>query len=105
MATKHRRNNVQKIREQLLMSKAELARRAGLSAVTIDRVESGYTCRMDTKRKIILALGMKLIDKDRVFGEMGEQEDKNEPAAPPAVVQETAAVVVAYAGENNEKRD
>jgi DNA-binding XRE family transcriptional regulator len=60
-------NNVQRCREELLMSKAELARKAGLSALTIDRVESGMQCRMDTKRKILLALGLKLTDKDRVF--------------------------------------
>ncbi|MBN1283233.1 MAG: helix-turn-helix transcriptional regulator [Proteobacteria bacterium] len=62
-------NNVNRFREELLMSKAELARKAGLSALTIDRVESGMHCRMDTKRKILLALGLKLTDKDRVFPE------------------------------------
>ena len=62
-------NNLRKIRESLLMSKAELARKASLSALTIDRVEAGYNCRMDTKRKIILALGLTLSDKDKVFGE------------------------------------
>ncbi len=51
------------------MSKAELARKAGLSALTIDRVEDGMNCRMDTKRKIILALGFKLTDKEKVFPE------------------------------------
>lgn len=51
------------------MSKAELARKAGLSALTIDRVESGMQCRMDTKRKILLALGLKLSDKVKVFPE------------------------------------
>jgi DNA-binding XRE family transcriptional regulator len=60
-------NNVQKLREELLMSKAELARKAGLSALTIDRVERGMPCRMDTMRKILLALGLKLSDKHRVF--------------------------------------
>ena len=64
---KNVKNNVQKIREQQLMSKAELARKAGLSALTIDRVEGGMTCRMDTKRKIILALGFKLTEKEKVF--------------------------------------
>ncbi len=49
------------------MSKAELARKAGLSALTIDRIEKGMACRMDTKRKVILALGLKLTDKDRIF--------------------------------------
>ncbi len=58
------KNNVRKIREEQLMSKAELARKAGLSALTIDRVESGMSCRMDTMRKIILALGHKLSERD-----------------------------------------
>ncbi len=62
-------NNVRKFREELLVSKAELARKAGLSALTIDRVEHGMECRMDTKRKIILALGMKLTDRDKIFPE------------------------------------
>jgi len=61
------KNNVRAIRESLLMSKAELARKAGVSALTIDRVEKGMDCRMDTKRKIILALGFKLTEKDKVF--------------------------------------
>ena len=51
-----------------MMSKAELARKAGLSTLTIDRVEAGRPCRLDTKRKILLALEMKVSDKDRVFG-------------------------------------
>ena len=61
-------NNVQTFREGLMMSKAELARKAGLSTLTIDRVEAGRPCRLDTKRKILLALGLKVSDKDRVFG-------------------------------------
>ena len=61
------RNVVKEIREGLLMSKAELARKAGVSALTVDRVEKGENCRMETKRKIILALGLDLADKDKVF--------------------------------------
>lgn len=71
-----KRNNVRKIRESLLMSKAELARKAGLSALTIDRIESGHNCRMDTKRKIILALGLGLVDKDQVFVREETSEDE-----------------------------
>jgi DNA-binding XRE family transcriptional regulator len=67
-ALKRARNNVRKLREQLLMSKAELAKAAGLSVLTVDRVEHGQSCRMSTKRKIIKALGLNLGDKDRVFG-------------------------------------
>jgi DNA-binding XRE family transcriptional regulator len=51
-----------------MMSKAELARKAGLSSLTIDRVEAGRPCRLDTKRKILLALGLRVSDKDQVFG-------------------------------------
>ena len=61
-------NQVQRFREDLMMSKAELARKAGLSTLTIDRVEAGRPCRLDTKRKILLALGLRVSDKDRVFG-------------------------------------
>jgi DNA-binding XRE family transcriptional regulator len=61
-------NNVQKFREALMMSKAELARKSGLSTLTIDRVEAGRPCRLDTKRKILLALSLRITDKDQVFG-------------------------------------
>ncbi len=54
-----------------MMSKAELARKAGLSALTIDRVEAGRPCRLDTKRKVLIALGLRIGDKDRVFGSVG----------------------------------
>ena len=60
-------NIVKEIREELLMSKAELARKAGVSSLTIDRIEKGKSCRMETKRKIILALGFDLADKSKVF--------------------------------------
>ncbi len=72
-AEKYReKNNVKKIRESQLMSKAELARRASVSVLTIDRIEKGMRCRVDTKRKIILALGLKLSDKNKVFGNDNE---------------------------------
>ncbi len=50
-----------------MMSKAELARKAGLSTLTIDRVEAGRPCRLDTKRKILMALGKRISDKDEIF--------------------------------------
>lgn len=62
-------NAVRRIREGLLMSKAELARKAGVSPLTIDRVERGRECRMETKRKIILALGYNLSDRKKIFPE------------------------------------
>ncbi len=62
-------NELKKIRENLLISKAELARKAKVSPVTIDRIEKGMSCRMETKRKIIFALGYNLSDKEKVFPE------------------------------------
>jgi DNA-binding XRE family transcriptional regulator len=67
MKEKKASNNVQALREDRLLSKAELARRAGVSVLTIDRVEKGAPCRLDTKRKIILALGLKVADRGQVF--------------------------------------
>ena len=64
-----RPNNVRKIRIETMLSKAELARRANVSVLTIDRVEKGFGCRVDTKRKILEALGLSLADRVRVFGE------------------------------------
>ena len=64
-------NNVQRFREALMLSKAELARRAGLSTLTIDRIESGRPCRLDTKRRILMALGLRVADRDKVFGADG----------------------------------
>lgn len=61
------KNNVKHIRESKMMSKAELARNANVTVQTIDRIEKGYDCRLDTKRKIITALGFKLSDKDKIF--------------------------------------
>lgn len=69
-----KKNNVRRLREAALMSKAELARKAGISSITIDRVESGAECRVDTKRKIILALGKGIEDKALVFPELAEAQ-------------------------------
>ena len=62
-------NTLKNAREALLMSKAELARAAKVSPITISRIENGLPCRMETKRKIILALGLKLSDKNKIFNE------------------------------------
>ncbi len=61
------RNRLKAVRESLLMSKAELARKANVSPMTIARIEKGKPCRLETKRKIILALGLNLADKDEIF--------------------------------------
>jgi len=63
------KNVLREIREPVLMGKAELARKAGVSPVTLDRIEKGKNCRLETKRKILLALGYKLSEREKVFPE------------------------------------
>lgn len=71
------KNNVRKLRMERMMSKAELARRAGLSTLTVDRVERGMPCRMDTKRKILEALGLKPSDRVMVFGDSPDEHEED----------------------------
>jgi DNA-binding XRE family transcriptional regulator len=63
------KNSLRKVRESLMISKAELARKANISPMTITRIENGMSCRMETKRKVILALGYNISDKNLVFGD------------------------------------
>ena len=53
------KNSLKKVRESLMLSKTELYRKAKISPMTITRIEQGKQCRMETKRKVILALGIK----------------------------------------------
>jgi DNA-binding XRE family transcriptional regulator len=61
------KNRVRELRENRLMTQAQLARKARVALRTIHSVEKGMNCRMDTKRKILLALGKRFEDKDQVF--------------------------------------
>lgn len=65
-----RGNRVRELRENKLMTQAQLARKARVALRTIHSVEKGMNCRMDTKRKILLALGIRFEDKDMVFPPM-----------------------------------
>ena len=60
-------NNVKKIREAKMLSRSELARMAGISPLTLQRIEKGKDCRMATKRKILLALGLSIEQKHTLF--------------------------------------
>ena len=64
-----KKNFLKEIRESLLLSKTELAKRANVSPITISRVESGMPCRLQTKRKLILALGYNLAEKNKIFSD------------------------------------
>ena len=64
------KNSLKKIRESLMMSKSELARKANVTSITIARIEKGFSCRVETKRKIIKAFGYKLSDRAKIFPEI-----------------------------------
>ena len=51
-------NPLKAVRERLMISRSELARMAGVSVLTLGRIEEGKPCRLDTKRKIVKALGV-----------------------------------------------
>lgn len=65
--TPQKRNRVRELREDKLMTQAQLAKKARVALRTIHSVEKGMNCRMDTKRKILLALGLRFEDKSQVF--------------------------------------
>ena len=67
MEEKDSRNHLKNYREKVFISKAELARNAGISPLTIDRIEDGKICRLETKRKIILVLGLELSEARQIF--------------------------------------
>ncbi len=80
-----RQNRVRELRENRLMTQAQLARKAKVALRTIHSVEKGMNCRMDTKRKILLALGMRFEDKDYVFPALSDLsgEMPRPPQQPP----------------------
>lgn len=67
LAVMGQENNVKRVREARMLSKAELARLAGISPLTLDRIEKGKECRLATKRKILLALGLTIEQKNTLF--------------------------------------
>ncbi len=67
LQAERKRNRVRELRENKLMTQAQLAKKARVALRTIHSVEKGMNCRMDTKRKILLALGLRFEDKDQVF--------------------------------------
>lgn len=50
-----------------MISKAELAKKANISPMTITRIEQGLPCKMKTKRKVTLALGDKISDETEII--------------------------------------
>jgi predicted transcriptional regulator len=57
-----------KNRENLMMSRSELARKAGLSYFTISRIANGHSCTLQTMRKLFEALDLDISEKETIFG-------------------------------------
>jgi DNA-binding XRE family transcriptional regulator len=72
------------IREQRLMSRAELARKAEISPLTILKIEKGQRCRPETARKIIHGLGHSEEDNSilihEIIGPNAYEKDSLAPA-------------------------
>jgi len=64
---RRKRNRVRELREDKLMTQAQLARKARVALRTIHSVEKGMNCRMDTKRKFLMALGCRFAQMVVVF--------------------------------------
>ncbi len=60
---------LKQLRLERMMSKTELARKAGVSPITISRIESGQPARLETKRKLLEALGLSPSDRIFVFAD------------------------------------
>ena len=67
LQAERKRYRVRELRENKLMTQAQLAKKARVALRTIHSVEKGMNCRMDTKRKILIALGLRFEDKSQVF--------------------------------------
>jgi CheY-like chemotaxis protein/DNA-binding XRE family transcriptional regulator len=63
------KNLFRRLREAQMWTKTELARKAGVSVLTVDRVERGFPCRLSTQRKILLAFGFSLTEVRRLLDE------------------------------------
>ena len=62
-------NSLKQYRESRLISKTKLAREAKVCMNTISRIENGCSYRNETKLKILEALGLKISDQYRIFGD------------------------------------
>ena len=50
-----------------MISKGELAKKANISPATITRIEDSMSCRIETQMRIVLALGYKISDTNKIF--------------------------------------
>lgn len=69
MKLSKKKSKLKSFREDHLISKAELSRKANISPITLNRIEEGMPCRLETKRKILFALELRIEQRKMVFEE------------------------------------
>ena len=67
MVRNSEKNSLRENKESLMMSKAELSRNADISSLSITRIGQKKPCRVEKKRNILFALGLKVSNGDNLF--------------------------------------
>ena len=67
MARNQEKNRLREVRDDCLLTQAELAKESGVGRRTIVSIEQGMRCRVDTKRKLLHALGLVFSQKNQVW--------------------------------------
>lgn len=86
------KNLFRRLREAQMWTKTELARKAGVSVLTVDRVERGFPCRLSTQRKILMAFGYSLTEVRRLLDEELARTEAEARALQSLVVREEEAL-------------
>ena len=68
MAPERKRNDLKSYREKVFISKAELARKAGISAATVDRIEKGNVVGWKREGKSFWRLGWNYLKLEKYSG-------------------------------------
>jgi len=76
-------NRIRAARQALSWTQSELAQKAGVAPRTIHAVEKGRPCRQETKRRILVALGVPWSQRHEYFAtpRVVRREREERPAA------------------------
>jgi DNA-binding XRE family transcriptional regulator len=93
--------NLEIYREQRLISRAEMARKTGLSPLTINKLEGGRSCRPDTAKKILESLDIVLNGNSFSY-----DENANDTTiyTSPSIRPNSAQLVLKRVVDENERR-
>lgn len=93
--------NLETYREQRLISRAEMARKTGLSPLTINKLEGGRSCRPDTAKKILESLDIEIDG-----GTYSYDEETNDSIVytSPVIRANSAQLILKRVVDENERR-